>query len=453
MRSATSVMSEDTLLPFDLPSVARKKLSVGFDGGQLSSDAGVLLLRGVEKKLGLAARLSSCIRDRRKPERIEHPLEEMLRLRMFAIAAGYEDADDCDSLRHDPIFKMAVGHAPESGDPLCSQPTMSRLENAPSKIEIARLMAALVDGFCESYRRAPSSITLDIDDTCDTVHGHQQLSLFNAHYDERCFLPIHIYEATTGKPVAVILRAGKTPSGSEVRAVIKHVVRRIRRQWPATRICWRGDSHYARPEAMEWCEANGVDYIFGLAGNDVLHAQIRILADDLCVRRAEGEQDKRRTWTEFRYAAKSWTTPRRVVARLEATTRGFDARYIVTTLEGSAEHLYETVYCARGQAENFIKLHKTQLASDRTSCRSPRANQFRLILHTAAYWLLHTLRAAAPKRSCWKTAEFATLRLRLIKLAARVVEGAARIRVWLPTACPDAAIFRLLAGRFAAAGP
>ena len=220
-------MSEDTLLPFDLPSVARKKLSVGFDGGQLSSDAGVLVLRGVEKKLGLAARLAACIRDRRKPERIEHPLEEMLRLRMFAIAAGYEDADDCDSLRYDPIFKMAVGHAPESGDPLCSQPTMSRLENAPSKTAIARLMAALVDGFCESYRRAPSSITLDIDDTCDTVHGHQQLSLFNAHYDERCFLPIHIYDAASGKPVAMILRAGKTPSGKEVRTVLKHVIRRI----------------------------------------------------------------------------------------------------------------------------------------------------------------------------------------------------------------------------------
>jgi len=170
-------MSEDTLLPFDLPSVARKKLSVGFDGGQLSSDAGVLVLRGVEKKLGLAARLAACIRDRRKPERIEHPLEEMLRLRMFAIAAGYEDGNDCDSLRHDPIFKMAVGHAPESGEALCSQPTMSRLENTPSKIEIARLMAALLDGFCESYPRAPSAITLDIDDTCDTVHGHQQLSL------------------------------------------------------------------------------------------------------------------------------------------------------------------------------------------------------------------------------------------------------------------------------------
>ena len=158
LRSATPVMIEDSLLPFELPSVARKKVSVGFDGGLLSSEAGVLVLRGVEKRLGLAARLAWCIRDRRKPERIEHSFEEMLRLRMFAIAAGYEDANDCDALRHDPVFKMAVGHAPESGDPLCSQPTMSRLENAPSKIEIGRLMAAMVDQFCDSYqRRRPRS--------------------------------------------------------------------------------------------------------------------------------------------------------------------------------------------------------------------------------------------------------------------------------------------------------
>jgi len=446
-------MDEDNLLPFSLPAVCRKKVSVAFDGGMLSSDAGVLLLRGVERRLSIAARLAACLNDRRDPARIDHALVEMLRLRMFLIAAGYEDADDCDALRSDPVFKMAVGRLPESGDALCSQPTMSRLENAPSKVEIARMMAAMVDLFCVSWTRPPAAITLDIDDTLDRVHGHQQLSLFNAHYDERCFLPFHIYEAASGKPVAVILREGKTPGGEEVRAVIKHVTRRIRRHWPKTRICWRGDSHYARPEAMDWCEANAVDYIFGLAGNDVLHARVRAVADDLCVSRAEAREEKRRTWTMFDYAAKSWTKERRIVTRLEATMRGFDTRYVVTTLEGSAERLYETDYCARGQAENFIKLHKTQLASDRTSCRSPRANQFRLILHTAAYWLLHRLRAAAPKRSYWKTAEFTTLRLRLLKIAARVVEGAARIRVWLPTACPDAAIFRLLAGRFAAAGP
>ena len=446
-------MDDDNLLPFSLPALCRKKVSVAFDGGLLSSDGGVLMLRDVERRLGVAERLADCLVDRRDARRIDHEMVEMLRWRMLLIAAGYEDADDCDSLRADPVFKMAVGRLPESGAALCSQPTMSRLENAPRKIEIARMMAAMVDLFCASFDRPPRAVTLDIDDTLDRVHGHQQLSLFNAHYDERCFLPIHIYEAGSGKPVAVILRAGKTPGGAEVRAVLKHITRRLRRHWPKTRICWRGDSHYARPEAMDWCEENGVDYIFGLAGNGVLGDHARDAADDLCVRRAEAGEEKSRAFAAFDYAAKSWAKPRRVIARLEASSRGLDARFIVTTLAGSAEHLYETLYCARGQAENFIKLHKTQLASDRTSCRSPNANQFRLILHTAAYWLLHTLRAAAPAASSWAGAEFITVRLRLIKIAARVVEGAARIRIRLPAACPDQAIFRLLAGRFAAAGP
>jgi hypothetical protein len=446
-------MDQNNVLAFDLPAVARKKVSAGFDGGMLSSDAGVLLLRGVERRLGIAARLAACLSDRRAPERISHRVEDMLRLRMFAIAAGYEDADDCDALRTDPVFKMAVGRAPASGSALCSQPTMSRLENTPSKIAIARMMAAMVDQFCASYRQAPAAIVLDIDDTLDAVHGRQQLSLFNAHYDEHCFLPIHIYEGNSGKPVAVILRSGKTPGGVEVRTILKHVIARIRGHWPAVRVTVRGDSHYGRHEAMEWCEEHGVDYIFGFGGNAVLRAEVGAVADDLCVRRAQSGAEALRGWTTLRYGAKSWKATRRLVARVEATKLGLDIRYVVTSLSGTAEHLYETVYCARGQAENFIKLHKAQLASDRTSCRSPRANQFRLIVHTAAYWLLHTLRAAVPRHSSWARAEFNTLRLGLIKIAARVVEGAARIRVSLPTACPQAAIFRLLAGRFAAAGP
>lgn len=446
-------MNEDIVLPFDLPSVCRKKVSVGFDGGRLSSDAGVLLLRGAEKKLGLAGRLASCLRDRRDPDLIEHTMEEMLKLRMFAIAAGYEDADDCDWLRHDPIFKMAVGRLPRTGDPLCSQPTMSRLENAPSKIELARAMAAMVDHFCESYRRPPASITLDIDDTCDAVHGHQQLSLFNAHYDERCFLPIHIYEGRSGEPVAVILREGKTPAGVEVRTILKHVIGRIRSHWPKVGILVRGDSHYGRVEAMEWCEEQGVDYIFGFAVNDVLKAVTREAADALCVERAISAAEKLRTFATFSYGAKGWSKQRHMIARIEATRKGLDVRYVVTSLKGKAEHLYESVYCGRGQAENFIKWHKSQLASDRTSCRDPRANQFRLILHTAAYWLMLTARNAIAKRSPLAVAEFATLRLRLIKIAARVTERAARIRIFLPTACPDRAVFRQLAGRLCAAGP
>jgi len=446
-------MSEDKVLSFDLPSVCRKKVSVGFDGGLLSSDGGLLLLRGAEKQLGLARRLAGHMKDRRDPDLIEHTLEEMLRFRMFAIAAGYEDADDCDSLRHDPLFKMAVGRLPEKGAQLCSQPTMSRLENTPSRIEIARMMGAMIDAFCDSYRHRPRSIVLDIDDTFDAVHGHQQLSLFNAHYDERCFLPIHIYEGASGKPVAVILRQGKTPSGVEVRTVLKHVIKRIRRRWPKVRILVRGDSHYGRQEAMQWCESEGIDYIFGLSGNSVLASMSREDADALCLERAVSGKEKLRRYKKLAYGAKSWNCRRKVVARLEATPKGLDIRYVVTSLPGGAKYLYERVYCARGEAENYIKLHKAQLASDRTSCRDPRANQFRLILHTGAYWLMLAIRQAVPERSPLFRTEFATLRLRLIKVAARIVEGTARIRISLPGACPDAALFRHLAGRFAAAGP
>lgn len=446
-------MHDDTLLPFDFPAVGRKKVTAAFDGGRLSSDGGLLLLRAAERRLGLADLLAGCIRDRRNPAQVEHRLAETLCFRMLAIACGYEDADDCDALRHDALFKLATGRPPESGAALCSQPTMSRLENMPSRIEAARLTAALVDRFCTSFTQPPTAITLDIDDTLDEVHGHQQLSLFNAHYDARCFLPIHVYHVESGKPVVVFLREGKTPSGVEVRTVLKHLVRRMRRHWPKTRIVFRGDSHYGRPEAMAWCEANGVDYIFGLAGNAVLHAMAATVADDLKVRRAEQGADKLRVFAAFAYGARRWTRERHVVARLEATTLGFDARYVVTSLAGEAQHLYEDVYCVRGQAENLIKLHKAQLASDRTSCRSPVANQVRLVFHTAAYWLMLALRDAIPAANPLRKAEFATLRLRLLKIAARVVEKAARIRVFLASACPDQALFLLLAGRLAAAGP
>ena len=186
-------MHDDSLLPFDFPAVCRKKVTATFDGGAISSDGGLVLLRAGERRLGLSAVLAMCLRDWRDPTQITHQLDEMLLFRMLAIASGHEDADDCDALRKDPLFKLAVGRAPESGDALCSQPTMSRLENMPSKIEAARMTAALVDVFCQSFPAQPASITLDIDDTCDPVHGQQQMSLFHAHYDTRCFLPIHVY--------------------------------------------------------------------------------------------------------------------------------------------------------------------------------------------------------------------------------------------------------------------
>jgi hypothetical protein len=372
---------------------------------------------------------------------------------MFLIAAGYEDGDDCDAMREDPVFKLAVGRLPEHDGPLCSQPTMSRLENAPGLSELVRLNAALIDLYCDSHAKAPATITLDIDDTFDAVHGRQQLSLFNAYYDDYGFLPVHVYDGASGKPVAVILRPAKVPGGREVARIIRYVASRIRKRWPRTHIVMRGDSHYGRPEAMEWCEDNGVSYIFGLAGNAVLHARCQARSDELNRRWDNGTEDKLRRFTAFDYGAGSWTRTRRVIARMEVTADGLDTRYIVTSLKGRPRYLYEDVYCARGQAENWIKLHKSQLASDRTSCSSASANQFRLILHTGAYWLMHGLRAGIAKSHALATAEFATLRLALIKVAARIREGAARIRIMFASACPHKMLIVKLATKLRPQGP
>jgi len=446
-------MIDDSLLPFSLPSVHRKKITAAFDGGRISSDGGVMLLGLAERRIGIADRLAAEITDRRDPTRVVHALSDILRARILAVACGSEDADDLDYLRSDPALKLACGHLPDSGRDLCSQPTMSRCENAPSLREVIRLMRAMVGLYCRSYDKPPASVTLDIDDTLDVVHGQQQLSMFNAHYDERCFLPIHIYDTATSRPVAVLLRPGKTPSGQEIRGHLRRLLRAIREHWPHTHITIRGDSHYGRPEVMEWCDENGIDFVFGLAGNDVLRRLVEPIADDVRVRRAEAAAAIR-CYTETRYGAKSWHVDRRVVARIEATTQGLDIRYVVTSFtHGSAEWLYDSLYCARGQAENLIKLHKSQLASDRTSCRSPLANQVRLVLHTAAYWLMLTVRDVIPKLQPLALAEFATLRARLLKIAARITETATRVRIAFAAACPEADLFRSIARSLQPAGP
>jgi hypothetical protein len=446
-------MPVDTTLPFHFPAVGRKKLTAAFDGGRITSDGGVMLLGAVERQLGIADRLARLIPDPRNPLFVTHSIDDILRARILAIACGYEDADDLDHLRTDPGFKLACGRLPDSGDDLCSQPTVSRWENAPTLREVVRMTYAMVDLYCSSYARPPAAVTLDIDDTCDVVHGNQQLSLFHAHYNERCFLPIHVYDTATSRPVAILLRPGKTPTGDEIRSHLRRLVRRIRQHWPDTRLTIRGDSHYGRPEVMAWCEAHGLDYIFGLSGNAVLDRLVEPFADDVRVRRAEAQAAVRRC-SETRYGAKSWKCERRVVARIEATTKGLDIRYVVTNLpKGTAEWLYDTMYCARGQAENLIKLHKTELASDRTSCRSPLANQVRLVLHTAAYWVLLTVRDAIPRPQPLATAQFKTLQTHLIKIAARVTETATRVRIAFAAACPYADLFSGLVRGFLPAGP
>jgi len=315
-------MTDDTIPLFSFPAVQGKKVTAAFDGGRVSSDGGVMLLSLAERRLGVAERLARCVPDRRDPTRIAHTIADMIRARVFAICCGYEDVDDLDVLRSDPAFKLACGRLPDSGRDLCSQPTLSRLENAPKLKDVIRLTYALVDQWMASYATPPSRVTLDIDDTCDVAHGHQQLSLFNAHYDERCFLPIHVYDTEKSRPVAVILRPGKTPSGVEVRAHLRRLVRRIRTRWPATRILFRGDGHYARPEAMTWCEDNDVDYVFGLPGTKPLSKKVDKTADRVRTERAIADKDVVRGFAETRHRADSWHRERRAVARIEATRLG-----------------------------------------------------------------------------------------------------------------------------------
>jgi hypothetical protein len=453
-------MNDDTLLPFELPSVRRKKLTVDFSGGNLSSDGGLLLLRAAERKLGVCRRLAAAMPDRRDPDRVRHAMFELVMARASAIACGYEDAIDLDRLRHDPVLKVAVGRCPQTGAPLASQSTISRLENAPSKSEAGRLSAALVDQFGTTVTPGKLEV-LDIDDTFCAAHGGQQLAFWNAHHDERGFASMHIYHVASGTPVVAILRPARTPKGSEVRTVIRHVTKRLRRHWPNTRLVWRGDSHYGRVEAMDWAEEHGADYIFGLAGNAALDALTAETAVNLRFCHALSRKPKLRTYASFLYQAGSWRRPRKVVARLECSLQPgengmrqeVDIRYVVTSLKGSARHLYENVYCQRGQMENLIKLHKAQLASDRMSCHSATANQVRLVLHTAAFWLMHGVRAAIPRSNPLAKCEFATIRERLIKIAARVIEHLARIRIHLPTSCPEGALFRTVALGLMPSGP
>ena len=436
-----------------LSPVTGKELHARFDGGRLSSDGGVLLLREIESGLGLADLLSSCMKDERDPSSTTHTQADMIRARMFAIACGYEDCDDLDILRFDPAFKLACGRLSETGDDLMSQPTLSRLENAPSWYELGRMGLRMIDLFCDSFKSVPARIVLDIDDTSDTVHGGQQLAFFNAHYDEYVFQPIHIFEATTGKPVLSLLRPGKRPTGKEAARIIKHVIGRIHRNWPRVEIMVRGDGHYGTPEVMKLLEDKGCGYIFGLPGNARLKEIGQPWCEDVAVRRARSSKGKVRRFFQSGYQAKSWKRQRKVIARVEATSKGCDIRFVVTNLPGKAKVLYEKIYCARGRMENMIKDHKLYTKSDRTSCHRWEANQFRLFLHTGAYWLLHRLRQAAPRKSLWRKATFETLRRSFLKVAVRIDELKSRIKIALPSAYPYRTAFIVTAGRITALGP
>jgi hypothetical protein len=346
---------QDATLPLSgLSPVSGKAVVARFDGGSLSSDAGVLVLREIEARLGVAARLAACIEDRRHPALVVHSLSDLIRFRLMMIAAGYEDGNDATQLRADPAFKMAQGTSP-SGRDLASQPTLSRLENAVDLRALLGMGEAMVALYCASVRQVPKRIVLDIDDTFDAVHGGQQLRLFNAHHDGYGFQPIVVFDGE-GRFVTAVLRPAKRPKGVEIRAHLRRLVRMIRSHWPRTRILIRADSHYCSPFVLDWCRANGIDFILGLAPTTPLRAHVGTLEASTRARfEAAPGGGKLRRFKECVDGAASWSRGERIIARVEAGEQGTDTRFIVTNLSGSkARTLYQDVYCRRGAAENHI---------------------------------------------------------------------------------------------------
>ncbi len=430
---------ESTPMLPGLSPVRGREIVARFDADHMSSDGGLLALREVEQRLGIARRLAGCIRDPRDPARVAHGLDEIIRFRMLMIAAGYEDGNDADALRDDPMFKLAMERLPDDPD-LCSQSTISRAENLPDARALVRVGRALVDHYCQSFRQVPRRIVLDIDDTFDAVHGGQQLRLFNAHYDEYGFQPIVVFDGD-GRMISAALRPASRPSGRQIVRWLRRLIAAVRANWPRVDIMLRADSHYCAPEVLRFCRAERLDYVIGVAPTSTLRKHITSLEESTVARAAGANGEKLRRFKEFYDGADSWDRVERIIARVEAGPQGVDTRFIVTSLAGgSPRTIYQDIYCARGQAENHIKAWKTHLAADRTSCTRACANQMRLFLHIGAYWLMWGFRALMPRRSSWRLMQFDTLRLRLIKLAARVEVLKTKVRLHLPKAAPGQAI-------------
>jgi len=441
----------DCSLQLSLSPLPRKPIWVRNDGGALSSDAGALLLRETDERLGLAARLAGCLTDRRDPARVRHGTLALLRQRIYQIACGYEDANDADYLRADPGLKLAVGRAPGEGD-LASQPTLSRLENGVGPQACYRLSEALLSCYQERHRpSAPARLVLDVDATHDPTHGQQQLSFFHGYYDTYCYLPLLIFAQREGageqELLAAVLRPGNRHAGHKAMAILERVADRLRRAFPDTQLELRADSGLALPEVYQGCERLGVPYTISLPKNGRLLALAQPFLEQARQEHAQSGETAR-VFGEFEYAAESWAQKRRVIVKAEVTAKGENPRFVVTSRRaGDPASLY-CFYAKRGDPENRIKELKDGLKADRLSCHCFWANQFRLLLHGAAYLLLQAMRWAlqGTELAC---AQVETLRLRLLKVGARVVESARRVWVHLPSAYPWAYLWP----RLSRAGP
>jgi hypothetical protein len=429
-------MQQDTTGQLEFTAVDGKRILAVFDEPCVTSDFGSLLLSEVERHVGVVKALSEACGDSRRQSHVKHSSFDVCLQRVLQICCGYYDANDCDHLRDDPALKVSVGRDPIDGDALCSQPTMSRLENSVTTRDLLRMGYGLIDNFTSSYDEPPKAIVLDMDPTADRAYGQQQLTFFNAFVGGYCFMPYHIYEGSSGKLITTVFRTGKSPSGKEIISILKRVVRRIRQAWPETEIVFRADGHHASGEVLNWLDEHRLIYVIALPQNKALNRRMEFFREGL---QKAWERTGRpcRRFHSFQYGAGTWDRQRRVIARGMRSANGMDVRYIVTNLpKAGSRYLYETVYCGRGNAELMIKEHKCFLGSDRTSCHRKEANQFRLFLHSAAYVLMHALREKLLKATELARAQFDTIRLRLLKIGATVEVKKTLVRFHLPAAYP-----------------
>jgi len=429
--------------------LGRRQLLAQFDGGRITSDAGVLLLREVAGQSRLFERMAACIPDPRDPAMIEHDQQTMLAQRVLGIACGWEDLNDHHGLRVDPLMQVA-SEANADGDarPLASPSTLCRLENRVERSACVVLSKLLVERFIESFGDTPpQELVLDFDATDDPIHGGQEGRFFHAYYDGYCFLPLYVF---CGEKLLVsYLRPSNIDAAKHSRAILKLLMDRLRQAWPGVTIIFRGDSGFCRWKLMRWCDRHDVGYVIGLARNKVLERMAAPFLHE-AKRQYELTQQKQRIFTEFDYAAGSWDRARRVIHKAEHNSQGDNPRFVVTNLTHQPQPLYDEIYCARGEMENRIKEQQLGLFAGRTSCHVFQANQFRLLLSSFAYTLIETLRRTVLAGTELARAQASTIRTKLLKIGAVVVSSVRRVVLRLSSAYPLKALFEQAARRLVA---
>lgn len=448
MTNNTQTPKDSNQPPARLQGPIGHELFVHFDQPQLSSDAGLLLVASDPWTQRVIGKFSGCLEEKRRSP--QHSLAEMFAQRTLQIVAGYEDVNDATTLRKDGLLQACVGLTPGEDATLASQPTLCRLENTVGKRELLKMFYAQIDLFMDSYagEKLPEMLVLDLDPSACLTYGQQELAFFNGHVGDYCVMPFHLYEGQSGKLIATVLRPGKTPTASEILTLLRRVVRHIQKRWPRMPLMLRADSHHTKPEVLEWLELKGLDFALGYAPNAVLERECMERISEarklFQTRVAAGDtQPEVRRFHSLSYQAGSWKRARRIVARIAVTELGVDVRFIVTSFEDApAKALYDTVYCGRGNAELYIKEHKLDLGSDRLSCTSALANQFRLFLHGAAYTVLHGFRRTILAGTRLAKISLGQLRLKLIKVAARLDVRAGRLHLHLPWQLPVADVLK-----------